>query len=110
MTGKTFKIVQSKLINKYRKHNATQGGFELGGAIQQLEELMKQQVMRSYPKYAKDLKRVNKNYSAYAVIREAGAKTGDQTAHGFTPANLASAVRSNDKSLKKGNYSPVSNL
>lgn len=104
MTGETYKIVESKLSNEAKKFTSSTDAYqkELGDALMEMQRVMKSNLERSNPTYAKELTQANQNYANYARLRAAGSKAGDMSG-GFSPAQLAAAIRSTDKSVGKGN-------
>jgi hypothetical protein len=101
--GATFKIIESdvsKLAKKYAGSSGTEG--LMGDAYAQSLKAIRENLARSNPEYANELKRVNTAFANYSIIREAGSKAN--TAEKFTPAQLAAAVRKSDESAGKGKY------
>ncbi|MCX8567009.1 MAG: hypothetical protein ON057_001736 [Glomeribacter sp. 1016415] len=60
-------------------------------------------MQRFNPEHAAQLKAINKGYAAYTRIRNASGRIGSSEG-AFTPAQLAAAVHSKDKSVDKGGY------
>jgi hypothetical protein len=104
MTGETYKIVESKLLNDAKKFSSSTDAYqkELGDALTETLRVMKSTIERTNPKYAKELSEANANYANYVRLRKAGSMAGDQSG-GFSPAQLASAIRQSDRSVGKGN-------
>jgi hypothetical protein len=104
MTGETYKIVESKLGQEAKKFSSSTDAYqrELGDALKETQNIFKTTLDRSNPQYAKELAQANENYANYVRLRAAGAKAGDQSG-GFSPAQLAAAIRGSDKSVGKGN-------
>jgi hypothetical protein len=104
MTGETYKIVESKLGSEAKKFSSSSDAYqkELGDALKETLNIFKSNINRSNPQYAKELAEANSNYANYARLREAGSKAGDMSG-GFSPAQLAAAIRNSDKSVGKGN-------
>lgn len=101
MLGDTYKKVDSEigmLAAKFQK-SAVASESELGDAFAQLQSLLKQQAMRSNPSAAKAL---NAADAAWAnLVRVEGAGKAAQNAEGiFTPAQLNSAIRAADGSVR----------
>lgn len=102
MIGDTYKAVESALLSEAKAFGS--GGVyeqKLGRALKEVSNSMKSAIARSNPQYAKELTQANSNYANYVRLRNAGARAGDQSA-GFSPAQLAAAVRATDKSVGKG--------
>ena len=74
----------------------------MGDAYAQSLKAIRENLARSNPEYANELKRVNTAFANYSIIRDAGSKAN--TAEKFTPAQLAAAVRKSDESAGKGKY------
>jgi hypothetical protein len=104
MTGETYKIVESKLGQEAKKFSSSTDAYqrELGDALKETQNIFKTTLDRSNPQYAKELAQANENYANYVRLRAAGAKAGDQSG-GFSPAQLAAAIRGSDRSVGKGN-------
>jgi hypothetical protein len=104
MIGETYKTVESKLSQEAKRFSGSNDAYqqELGQAISATLDSMKSNLLRSNPKYAKELAQANSNYANYVRLRQAGAAAGDQS-RGFSPSQLAQAVRGSDKSVGKGN-------
>jgi len=104
MIGETYKTVESKLSAEAKRFSGSNDAYqqELGSALNETLNAMKSNLVRSNPKYAGALKQANENYANYVRLRNAGSRAGDQS-HGFTPSQLAAAVRGSDKSVGKGN-------
>lgn len=76
---------------------------QLGDAIRQAQDNIRSNLTRNNPQYAEDLKNINEGYANFARIRQAAASTGAPNGV-FTPAQLQSAVKNQDKSVGKGNF------
>ncbi len=103
MNGETYKILESSLANDIKKFSGATDAYqrELGDALKETLNVFRQGLERSNPKFSKELSDLNRNYANYTVIRNAGARAGDQSG-GFSPAQLAAAVRTADKTAGKG--------
>lgn len=100
MTAETFKRVDSELGNIAGKYSgsALASEKELGDAVMQMRDLLKQQAIRSNPKAAGALKAAD---TAYAnLVRIEGAANKSVASELFTPGQLGSAVRMADKSAR----------
>lgn len=105
MTGETFKIVESKLTNEAKKFAGSGDAYqkELGDALNETLRVMRDTLPRVNPGYAKDLQAINQGYANYARIRQAASSTATGAREGvFTPAQLAQAIRAQDKTAGKG--------
>jgi hypothetical protein len=103
MIGETYKRVESKLTQEAKRFSGSNDAYqqELGSALGEVLNSMKSNLTRSNPQYAKELAQANSNYANYVRLRTAGSMAGDQSG-GFSPAQLASAVKRNDQSVGDG--------
>lgn len=101
--GQTFKLITSDLGNQAKSFRSATDGYQqqLGDALTQAQSLFRQGLTRSNPAQAQELAAIDQGYANYARIRQAAASAGDKSS-GFTPAQLAAAVRGQDKSVGKG--------
>jgi hypothetical protein len=102
MSGESLKIVEEQL-GKLAKGYSSDPSFskrQLGDALSEAVNLVRQTVSRSSPQYADRLRDINRGYANYAILRDAGQRAGTQ--EGFTAAQLAAAARAADKSVGKG--------
>lgn len=106
MAGETYKIVESKLGKEADRFSSSTDAYqrELGDALTEAQRIFKDTLTRSNPEYSQALNQANSNFANYVRLRNAGQSAGDK-AEGFTPAQLAAAVRNSDKSVGKGNVS-----
>ena len=105
MTGETFKIVESKLSKEASKFTGSTDAYqkELGDALNETLRVMRDTLPRVNPDYAKELKSINQGYANYTRIRQAASSTATGAREGvFTPAQLAQAIRAQDKTAGKG--------
>lgn len=102
MTAEAFKKAESEigqLASSYRS-SSTASERELGDALLQLQAIMKQQVGRSSPAAAQALKQADEAWAN--LVRVEGAAKAAQNADGiFSPAQLNTAIRTADKSVRK---------
>jgi len=97
-----YKAVDSELgriASQYGKSTAA-SEQELGTAIQQLQALLKDQMVRSNPGVARELKAADTAW-ANLVRVEGAAKSGKNSEGVFTPAQLNMAVQTADDSVRK---------
>lgn len=73
---------------------------ELGDAVKQLQALMKEQMQRSNPAVAGELKAADAAYALLAKVEGAAVKAADKEGI-FTPKQLLQAVKEGDKSVRK---------
>lgn len=101
MLGGTFKKVDSEiggLAAKFQK-SAVASESELGDAFAQLQNLLKQQAMRSNPQAAQALKAADAGWANLVRIEQA-AKVGKNAEGMFTPGQLNSAIQQADGSVR----------
>ena len=101
MLGETYKKVDSEiggLAAKFGKSSVASES-ELGDAFAQLQNLLKQQAMRTNPKAADALKAADAGW-ANLVRVEGAAKAGKNADGMFTPAQLNSAIQQADGSVR----------
>lgn len=106
MSGERLKEVESQL-GRLAKGYAGDANFDnrqLGDAIGEIQRVIRQTLVRSNPQQAKRLSDINTGYANYARLRDAASRQGALEGE-FTPAQLAAAVRSGDKSVGKRAYS-----
>lgn len=100
MTAETFKRMDSELGTIAGKYSgsAVASEKELGDAVMQLRDLLKQQAIRSNPKAAAALSAAD---TAYAnLVRVEGAANKSAASELFTPAQLGGAVRAADRTAR----------
>lgn len=101
MLGETYKKVDSEiggLAAKFGKSSVASES-ELGDAFAQLQNLLKQQAMRTNPQAADALKAADAGW-ANLVRVEGAAKAGKNADGMFTPAQLNSAIQQADGSVR----------
>ena len=101
MLGATYKQLDSKIGQEAAKFGKSSDPFQqdLGDAYKQLQALLKQQAAKSSPEFAKAMKAADAGWAN--LVRIEGAGKAAQNAEGvFTPAQLNSAIRQADKSVR----------
>lgn len=101
MLGPTFKKVDSELgqlASRYGRSSVASEA-ELGDAFAQLQNLLKQQAMRTNPSAAEALAKADAGWANLVRIEAAG-KTGKNAEGVFTPGQLNTAVSSADHSTR----------
>lgn len=101
MLAEPFKKVDSdlgKLATRYQG-SGTAAEQEFGDAVAQLQSLLKQQAMRTNSGAAEALSKADEGW-ANLVRLEGASKAAMNTEGVFTPAQLGSAVRQADKSVR----------
>lgn len=107
MSGETMKDVESNLgqqAGSYLK-SPLPDDRNLGNALKQAQDNLRQMVQRSNPSNAADLQKINGAFATYARLRKAASMTGTAAQEGlFTPAQLNNAVRAGDQTAGKSAY------
>jgi hypothetical protein len=101
MLGDVYKSVDSevgKIASKYGKSSVA-SEQELGDALAQFQNLLKQQMMRSNPSVATKLKAADTGWANLVRIEQA-AKSAKNAEGVFTPAQLNAAIQSMDDSVR----------
>jgi len=106
MSGDSLKVAESeigRLAAGYRSDPAFENR-QLGDALTELQDLIRQNLVRNNPKYAEELSTINKAYANFKRIQRAAAGVGAEEGV-FTPAQLNAAVKAMDKSKDKRAFS-----
>ena len=101
MLGDTYKSVDSEvggLASSYGK-SQTASEQELGSALAQLQAILKQQMVRSNPQIAQQLKSADEGWANLVRIEKAG-EAAKNAGGVFTPAQLNAAIKSADDSVR----------
>ena len=107
--GKQLQAIQEdlkKLSDKYGKSGMA-SERTIGEAIEEIEGAFRDALIRSNPKYASELSKINEGYANYVRLRRAGGGAGEGKGadlEGFTPAELRQAVKAVDQSVGKGDF------
>ncbi len=105
MAGETFKIATGHLNNKAKSFSSSIDPYqrELGDALNSTLDSMRKTLIRSNPQQAEKLRAIDTGYANYARLRQASSSVNAGAKEGvFSPAQLASAVKAQDKSVGKG--------
>lgn len=105
MDGETFKIVESKLNQEAKKFSGSADAYqkELGDALNEGLRIFRSTLPRVNPAHAEQLSKINTGWANYARLRQAASSTASGANEGvFTPAQLAMAIRMQDKTAGKG--------
>lgn len=108
MDGEAFKGVESELgqLAKGYRSDPSFDNRQLGDAISELQTSLRGTLVRANPQYAKQLQEINEGYANYTRLRGAAAMQGAETTGGkFTPAQLSTSVRAQDKTVGKRAFS-----
>jgi hypothetical protein len=100
MSGETMKTIDSELGRLARAYRSSAVGNErlVGQAISEAQNILRDTVERSNPAQAKVLKAINRGYANLVRVENAASKAKDGV---FTPAQLQTATRVTDSSLRK---------
>jgi len=103
MMGEVVKRVESQLGKQAKRFSGSNDAYQqsLADALRETQSILRDAVARQNPQVAGELARTNAGYANYARIRDAASRAGTDNGT-FTPAQLAAAVRSGDKSVGKG--------
>ena len=105
MDGRTLKQVESELTEKVKQYSGGSGADrELGKALGQLRQELRDEIERQNPQLAHDLQNVNKAYAMQARIEQAAGSRGSDTDNVFRPTDLDSAVRTQDPTKRHRAY------
>jgi len=104
--GMAFKEIESQLGKESTRYGSSTDGHQqkLGDAIGELQRALRENLQRMNPQYAQRLKDVNTAYANFVRLENAAGKIGAHEGV-FTPQQLANAIRSTDRSARKGAYS-----
>lgn len=105
MSGETMKKVESELGRKASNYmrDASADARDMGAALKEAQNILRQTVMRSNPNKAGELQKINEAFAQYARIRRATTALGAEDGV-FTPAQLLNAVKAEDKTVGKGSF------
>lgn len=103
--GQGIKDIESEL-GRYAKDfssDPSSSKRNLGAALEQAQSELRNMLVRNNPKYADELKSINKGWANFKRVQKASTSAGTQEGV-FTPAQLQSAVRSADKTKDKAAF------
>ena len=106
MTAETFKLVESELGAKAAMYGkSTQASErELGDALLEAQNILRQQAARQNPVYADALSKANQAWAK--LVRTEGAAKASSVSDGiFTPGQYLGAIKANSKSVRKRDFS-----
>jgi len=104
ISGQKAQAVKQDLAKISRNYLAGTGSSKiLGDAFKDLEGFYMNSLRNQNPKYAADLKKVDRAFVDFVRVQNAMSKTRGEDGV-FTPAQLESAVRQSDKSARKGAF------
>lgn len=105
MAGETFKEVESLLNKESKRFGQSTDAYQqsLGDALTETLKAYRDTLPRVNPQYANELSKANEGWANYVRIRDAASRAATGANEGiFSPAQLAGAVRAQDKSVGKG--------
>jgi hypothetical protein len=105
LTGQTMKQIESDLGQLASKFHRSQDADQmlLGDAIQEVQDILRQTVIRSNPQSAEELKAINAGYANFKRVQRAASGLGAEEGL-FSPAQLQNAVKALDRSKDKGAF------
>ena len=105
MSGETMKKVESELGRKASNYmrDASADVRDMGAALKETQNVLRQQVMRNNPAKATELQQINEAFANYARLRRASSSVGAEEGI-FSPAQLLSAVKAEDKTVGKAGF------
>jgi len=103
MSGRDLRSVQKQIgkLAADKGASADEAQRALGGVLEDLNDELKSLMGRSNPDAGELIKTANEGWKGFVRLRAAAAKSNKDGI--FTPGQLATAVRSMDKSVGKGN-------
>jgi len=105
LSGDNLKAAQAGLRDQASGFATATDGYQrqLGGALKQADQELRDLIMRSNPANAAELKAINEGYANFKRVQRAAAGVGAQEGV-FTPAQLQSAVKAMDRSKDKARF------
>jgi hypothetical protein len=103
--GQLYKNIESDLRKKAVSYSNSQMASEreIGDALFDALDAMKEGLRKQNPKYTSELRRVDSAYGDLAVMKQAAANTGAVNGV-FTPKQYSSAVRQRDTTRSKSKF------
>lgn len=105
LSGDNLKAAQAGMRNQAEGFATATDGYQrqLGQALKQAEQELRDLVMRSNPSKAAELAKINEGYANFKRLQRAAASVGAEDGI-FTPAQLQNAVKAADKSKDKARF------
>lgn len=105
MDGETLKGLESELgtLAKGYSKDPSFDNRQLGSAISELQDTIRQTLTRSNPAQAAQLQKINAAYARFKRVQMAAANTGTDQGI-FMPGQFQQAVKSKDASVDKGKF------
>lgn len=106
MSGETIKTIESELGRLARgyRSSADFDSRQLGDAVREAQAAIRRMVERQNPNLAPELAKINEGWANYVRLESAAALIGARDGV-FSPAQLLSAVKASDRSVRKGAFS-----
>lgn len=103
--GRAFKDIETQLGNQAQKYRRSTDAYQqdVGNAIGELQNALRENLMRMNPQQAERLRNVNEAFANFVRLENAAGRIGAQDGV-FTPQQLASAIRQTDRSTRRGAY------
>lgn len=104
ISGEPLKGFQSQITQEASGYgsDSSYDKRKLGDAFGDVRQALGDALSRSNPTEAQNLQNINKGYANYTTLRRAAS--GVKEDGPFTPAQLAGAIKGEDKSAGKGNF------
>lgn len=106
MTADTFKLVESELGSKAAAYGKSMQASEreLGDALLEAQNILREQAARQNPVYAAGLQKANQAWAK--LVRVEGAAKASSVSDGvFTPGQYLGAIKSSSKSVRGRDFS-----
>lgn len=105
LSGDNLKAAQAGMRNQAEGFATATDGYQrqLGQALKQAEQELRDLVMRSNPSKAAELAKINEGYANFKRLQRAAASVAAEDGI-FTPAQLQNAVKAADKSKDKARF------
>jgi hypothetical protein len=106
-----MKQVESELGKISRDYGGSSDAAQrqLGSAVDEIRNLLRQNLQRNNPEQAADLEKINSAYARFVRVQGASSRRAN-TGGVFTPNDLSNVVRQTDTSVRKGRYARGSAL
>lgn len=103
--GDELKKVESELNAVASQYRASSDGDQraLAALIDDVRGSVRDALSRQNPQHAPELEKINHAYAMFARVEEAATRRATSSAV-FTPSDLLQAIKSGDKSVRKGSF------
>ena len=110
-SGRSLKDIESELGQTAKKYRQSDDydRRRLGGAVQELQAVLRRMVTRVNPDHADELQKINTGWANFKRVQRAATSLGANNGV-FTPAQLLNSVKSLESSKDKGNYATGNSL